>query len=150
VTGREETQLAAELDVHNLIVSAWAAIDRKDWDTYANAFADDGEFEIMGQRRRGRSEIVTGPARDLAKFDVLQHIVSNIAVHVNGDHADGQWYAIAVHVPDSRATARHADTGLRYRFRASRLSDGWRFNEVLLEVLWTSGIAFDIDRSEDP
>ena len=49
-TGLE--RIAAELEVRDLIVSAWAAIDRKDWATYAAAFAPDGEFEILGYRRR--------------------------------------------------------------------------------------------------
>lgn len=137
--------LAAELEVRNLIVSAWAAIDRKDWDTYANSFAEDGEFEIMGQRRQGRAEIVAGPKRDLAKYDVLQHIVTNVTVHVNADDADGQWYAIAVHVPDASDPGRHADVGLRYRFRASRRPDGWCFAEVVLDALWSAGIAFEIE-----
>lgn len=150
MTTADVAELMGELEVRHLIVSAWAAIDRQDWDAYAGAFAEDGEFEIMGQRRRGRSEIVAGPARDLAKYDILQHIVTNVAAHVNADEADGQWYAIAVHVPDASDPARHADVGLRYRFRASRGSEGWRFSEVVLEVLWSSGIAFEIDHAETP
>ena len=136
--------LLDEREIRDLIVSAWAGIDRKDWDTYANAFAEDGEFEILGQRRKGREAIVAGPSRDLAKYDRLQHIVTNEIVRVDGDAAEGQWYAVAVHVPDAAAPGDHADVGLRYRFRARRGGDGWRFAEVVLEVLWTSGMGFAI------
>ncbi len=138
-------RIAAERDVHDLIISAWAAIDRKDWDTYANAFAQDGEFEILGQRRRGRSEIVAGPARDLAKFDGLQHIISNVIVRVDGDEASGQWYCIAIHVPDAARLDQHADVGLRYRFQARRGPEGWHFAEVVITPVWASGMSFEIE-----
>jgi uncharacterized protein (TIGR02246 family) len=147
----DQTQLLLdEREIRNLTLSAWAAIDRKDWDGYANAFAADGEFEIMGQRRKGREEIVAGPARDLAKYHALQHIVTNQIVAVDGDRAEGQWYAIAVHVPDGADLSGHADVGLRYRFAARREAEGWRFAEVVIEVLWTSGESFRIEeRSAD-
>jgi uncharacterized protein (TIGR02246 family) len=136
--------LLDERDIRALIRGGWAAIDRKDWDTYANAFAADGVFEIMGQRRHGREEIVAGPARDLAHFAALQHVITNEIVEVDGDEAHGQWYAIAVHVPSAEEPDRHADVGLRYRFTARRTDEGWRLADVALEPLWTSGLSFDI------
>jgi uncharacterized protein (TIGR02246 family) len=137
--------LQAERDIVRLIRDTWAAIDRKDWNGYADGFAEDGEFEIMGQRRRGREEIVSGPARDLAKFDCLQHLVMNEIVDVDGDRASGQWYAIAVHVPDGSDPSAHADVGLRYRFKVRRELVGWRFEEAVIDVIWTSGMSFGIE-----
>ena len=142
-TGAE--RLAAEFAVRDLIVSAWAAIDRKDWDTYAAAFALDGEFEILGQRRRGRADIAAGPSRDLEKYDGLQHLISNISVRLDGDEATGQWYCVAVHVPDAAQPDRHADIGLVYRFTARRDADGWHFAEVVIRPVWSSGIGFEIE-----
>jgi uncharacterized protein (TIGR02246 family) len=142
-------RLMDERDIKELIRSGWAAIDRKDWDAYANVFAPDGEFEIMGQRRRGREEIVAGPARDLAKYDALQHLVMNELVDVDGDSAEGRWYAVAIHVPDAADPASHADVGLRYGFRARRGEDGWRFAEVVVTVLWTAGTSFAIADHDD-
>ena len=146
-----EDVMRAERDVVRLIRETWAAIDRKDWDAYANAFVEDGEFEIMGQRRKGRAEIVDGPARDLAKYDGLQHLVMNEIVEVDGDRASGSWYAIAVHVPDNASLDAHADVGLRYGFQA-RCDDGaWRFTEAAIQIIWTSGMSFGIEgRPEGP
>jgi uncharacterized protein (TIGR02246 family) len=137
--------LRDEQAIRDLIRGAWAAIDRKEWDVYADAFAEDGTFEIWGQRRQGREAIADGPARDLAKFDRLQHIITNEIVRVTGDDADGQWYAIAVHVPDEADLATHADVGLRYRFSAHRGEEGWRLSEVVLKPVWTAGMKFEID-----
>jgi uncharacterized protein (TIGR02246 family) len=141
--------LQAERDIVRLIRDTWAAIDRKDWDAYADGFADDGEFEIMGQRRKGRDEIVAGPARDLAKFDGLQHLVMNEIVDVDGDRAAGQWYAIAVHVPDASNPSAHADVGLRYRFKVRRDEARWRFEEAVIDVIWTGGMGFGIQARPD-
>lgn len=141
--------MRAERDVVRLIRDTWAAIDRKDWDAYANAFTEDGEFEIMGQRRRGRAEIVAGPARDLARYDGLQHLVMNEIVDVDGDRASGSWYAIAVHVPDNASLGTHADVGLRYDFRAQRDDGDWRFTEAAIQIIWTSGMSFGIEHRPD-
>ncbi len=137
--------IEAERDVVRLIRGMWAAIDRKDWDAYANGFSEDGEFEIQGQRRKGRDEIVAGPARDLAKFDRLQHLIMNELVDVDGDHASGSWYAIAIHVPDGSEPGTHADVGLRYSFQARREDEGWRLREAVIEEIWTGGTSFSIE-----
>jgi uncharacterized protein (TIGR02246 family) len=139
------TDLQAERDVIRLIRATWAAIDRKDWAGYANGFTEDGEFEIMGQRRKGRAEIVAGPERDLAKYHGLQHFIMNEIVDVDGDRAIGQWYAIAVHVPDGSDPGTHADVGLRYRFKTRLQDDEWRFEEAVIDIIWTSGMNFGIE-----
>ena len=141
--------LQAERAIVRLIRQTWAAIDRKDWDAYADGFAEDGEFEIMGQRRKGRAEIVAGPARDLARYDGLQHLVMNEIVDVDGDRAAGRWYAVAVHVPDGSDPGVHADVGLHYRFQARREGDTWRFAEVTIQIIWTSGMSFGIEERPD-
>lgn len=141
--------MRAERDVVRLIRDTWAAIDRKDWDAYADAFAEDGEFEIMGQRRKGREEIAAGPRRDLARYDGLQHLVMNELVDVDGDRATGSWYAIAVHIPDASDPGTHADVGLRYRFQAARQAGEWRFTEAVIQVIWTGGVSFGIEERPD-
>ena len=149
-TDTELRVLADERDIRNLILAAWAGIDSKDWGAYASAFAQDGVFEIMGQRRTGRDAIVAGPARDLSGFERLQHIITNEFIRVEGDGAHGHWYAIAVHVPKAAAPAEHADVGLHYRFRAARGAEGWQLAEVTVELVWSSGMTFEIaDHGDD-
>jgi uncharacterized protein (TIGR02246 family) len=141
--------LLDERELRALMVSFGSALDRKDWAAYAETFAADGEFEIMGQRRAGREAIAAGPARDLERFAALQHLVANQTVTVDGDDASGQWYLFGIHVPDGERRDRHADIGGCYRYRARRTPEGWRFSEVRLEVLWTSGLTFGIDDHRD-
>ena len=143
--------MQAERDIVRLIRGTWAALDRKDWAAYADGFAQDGEFEIMGQRRKGRDDIVAGPARDLAKYDRLQHFVMNelVDVDIDSDCASGSWYAIAVHVPDGSNPALHADIGLRYSFQARREDGEWRFADAVIQVVWASGISFGVEERPD-
>jgi SnoaL-like domain len=136
--------LLDERELRALILRFGAALDHKDWAAYAGTFAVDGEFEIMGQRRVGRAEIAAGPRRGLSKFARLQHI-ANETIDVDGDQASGQWYLFAVHVPSGARPDEHADIGGCYRFRALRTAAGWRFSEVLLDVLWNAGTTFTVD-----
>lgn len=133
-------RLIDEADVHSLILRFALSLDSKDWQGYADTFASDAVFEIMGQRRSGRDAIAAGPKRDLQRFDRLQHIVANQQVQIDGDIARGGWYAIAIHVPDASTPDRHADAGVRYRFVARRTDDTWHFTEVILEPVWTAGM----------
>jgi uncharacterized protein (TIGR02246 family) len=138
-------RLLDEADVRELILAFGRALDEKDWDAYGRVFAQDGEFEILGQRRHGRAEITAGPARDLARFEVLQHVLTNISVRVDGDRADAGAYLIGVHVPVAAEPQRHADIGARYTYAARRTPEGWRFASVKLEVLWSGGLTFGVE-----
>jgi uncharacterized protein (TIGR02246 family) len=137
--------LLDEREIRALILRFGGSLDRKDWAAYAETFAEDGEFEIMGQRRTGRDAIGAGPERDLAKFDRLQHLVANETIDVDGDEASGQWYLFGIHVPSADRPDEHADIGGCYRFRCRRTPEGWRFSEVVIEVLWTAGMTFAVE-----
>ena len=62
------------------------------------------------------------------------------------DEASGQWYLFGIHVPSGERPGEHADIGGRYRFRARRTGEGWRFAEVLLDVLWNAGTTFTVEQ----
>lgn len=140
--------LLDEREILALAVAFGTALDRKDWAAYAATFAEDGTFEIMGQQRVGRAAIAAGPARDLERFDRLQHLVANQIIDVDGDEARGQWYLFGIHVPDAERPAQHADIGGCYRFHCRRTAEGWRFADVRLEVLWHAGLGFAVDEHE--
>jgi hypothetical protein len=99
----------------------------------------------MGQQRRGREEIAAGPARDLARYDSLQHFSTNHMIDVDGDTATASHYVIGVHVPDAGTPARHADVGGRYHCECVRTAHGWRLSHVRIEVLWSGGEDFRIE-----
>lgn len=144
-------RLLDEAEIGRLLLGFAAALDAKDWASYAATFTEDGVFEIMGQKRRGREEIAAGPARDLARYHALQHYSTNHVINVEGDRATASHYVIGVHVPDAGAPERHADVGGRYHCECLRTADGWRLKHVRIEVLWSGGEDFRVEppASED-
>jgi uncharacterized protein (TIGR02246 family) len=136
---------ADEAAIRELLLSYPRALDARDWDAYADAFAPDGEFEIMGQRRAGRADIAAGPARDLTRFDRTQHFVTNQQVAVDGDVATARQYVLAIHVPDAAEPDRHADIGGCYDCDCRRTAEGWKLARLRLEIWWTAGVPFGIE-----
>jgi uncharacterized protein (TIGR02246 family) len=144
----EDPRLRLLLDraeIGDLMLAFGAALDAKDWEAYSEVFTEDASFTIVGQTRRGREAIVAGPGRDLERFDALQHFSCNHRIAIDGDQARASHYLLAVHVPDAGQPAVHADIGGRYDCRCVRTADGWRFAEVELGVLWSSGEEFAIE-----
>jgi uncharacterized protein (TIGR02246 family) len=141
-------RLADKAEISELILTFVHSLDRRDWDAYANTFTEDGVFEIMGQRRTGRVEIGAGPARDLGLFARTQHFSTNHAIELAKDTATAIHYLFAVHIPDADRPDEHADIGGQYRCQCTRTDDGWRFSSVKLEIWWTAGQQFAIQRSD--
>ncbi len=140
-------RLSDEADIRELMLAFARGLDDREWDAYASTFAEDGEFEIMGQRRVGRSEIASGPARDLMKFDRTQHYSTNHRIEIDGDRATASHDLLAIHIPNGARPTEHADIGGRYACECRRTSEGWRFSEVTLEIFWTRGIEFEIEHA---
>lgn len=136
---------ADQAAIRELLLSYPRALDARDWNAYADAFAPDGTFEIMGQVRTGREDIAAGPARDLTRFDRTQHLVTNQEIAVDGDTATARQYVLAIHVPDGAAPDQHADIGGCYDCDCVRTDEGWKFARVRLEIWWTAGVPFRID-----
>src|SRR6266566_4262697 len=94
-------RLLDEAEIRSLMLTFARGLDDRDWTAYAGTFAEDGVFEILGQRREGREAITAGPARDLPRYERTQHFSTNQEVHVHGDMATARSYFIAVHIPDA-------------------------------------------------
>jgi ketosteroid isomerase-like protein len=138
-------RLVDRAEISDLLLAFARALDTRDWDAYADTFAEDGEFRIFDQVRSGREELAAGPARDLTRFDRTQHFSTNHVIEVDGDRATAQSYLLAIHVPDAAKLDVHADIGGAYRCDCVRTAGGWRFRRVTIEVWWTAGAPFAIE-----
>jgi len=138
-------RLADEAAVRALLDRFGQMLDEKDWQGYAATFAEDGSFEIFGERRVGRAEIARGPERDLSRFERTQHFTSNHVVVIDGDEARTRSNLLAVHIPSLAEPDRHADVGARYHGLAKRTPEGWRLAEMRIEPLWSAGIPLEFE-----
>jgi len=138
-------RLLDEAEIRDLLLAFAHGLDGKDWDAYANTFAEDGVFEIFGQQRVGRAAIAAGPERDLTEFDRTQHFSTNHVIAIDGDTATARSYLLAIHIPDADEPDVHTDIGGCYRCTCRRTDEGWRFSHVRPEVWWSAGTPFAIE-----
>lgn len=128
--------------ITNLIQRFGRCLDAKDWAGYSSTFVADGVFEIFGQRRVGRAAIADG-ARELSRYQLTQHYITNVCIELDGDKAISHASVFAVHIPGRAEPSVHADVGGIYHHRCVRTADeGWLFAHVEVEVTWTAGIPF--------
>ncbi|MEV4440914.1 nuclear transport factor 2 family protein [Streptomyces sp. NPDC049577] len=74
----------------------------------------------------------------LARFDRTQHVAADVLVDVepDGERATASWNALMMHVkPDSTLFT----VGGRYETELVRTPQGWRFDQVSAEQIWTTG-----------
>ena len=91
-------------------------IDSGDAPAWAATFTADGVFDVAGQVRSGRNELITFAAGESGH----RHVVVNPVIDVTGDTASVRAYFIVY-----QRTALVA-TGT-YRDEVVRTPDGWRF-----------------------
>lgn len=135
--------------ISDTLIAFARAIDCRDWDGYANLFAEDGELELPFKKpdgtsaghagRAGLADYVSG---DLGRFVATHHLSANHQITLNGDRATTVSYCQCIH--------RHDDDphnvwelGGWYHCALLREADGrWRFAHVRLESVWERGSPF--------
>lgn len=68
-----------------------------------------------------------------ARFERSHHVGANCVIKLDGDRANVHAKVIATHVP-------HLTMGGEYVIEAVRTGEGWRYQRVKLNVIWTAGI----------
>lgn len=87
----ETSRVADELEIRNLVARYAVAVTRADRDAWAATWADDGEWNVVGQSARGRQDLVALLEKLTAVFTcVVQHAHSGV-VELDGDRARGSW-----------------------------------------------------------
>lgn len=136
-------RLLDESDLQKLIMQLPWNLDQRDWDAIGRLFTEDAEFEIKGEKRKGREAIVNGPKGDLEKlYEATYHHVGNIYIDIDGDTAGIIAYTVAYHLPKGSDLTTHADVGGKYHVEAVRTETGWLIRRIRLELHWMGGIPF--------
>ena len=92
------------------------AIDRGDAEGWADTFTPDGVFDVAGQLRSGRDELIAFAA----SVHGLRHTLANPAINVTGDAAAMRAYFVVYEGTAVRGTGTYED-------QLVRTPDGWRF-----------------------
>jgi len=135
----EESTAVRELldrdEISSLLVKFARALDEKDWDGYANLYAEEGVFRRPNGCHRGRAGLAEFVKEDLGHYVATHHVTGNHDIEVAGDTATARSLLQAYHVrsedpSDFWAVGGWYDTDLR------RTEDGWRITSAEPKPVW--------------
>lgn len=128
VNGSFEDQFA----IRTLNESYANAVFCRDADAWAETWADNAEWTLLGTQVKGKANIVAMWQQAMAGFPFAAFFVQIGSLSVNGDRAEGVVYTQEVlELPNGTLI----QTLGRYRDEYLRTSDGWRFYSRHFEKL---------------
>jgi len=127
--------LQDRLEINDLFVRYATALDAGDVEAIVGCFAEDGALHspIVGtyEGHRGIREFGERFARLRESGTQLRHVLSNLVVTLDGDHARATCYLLTVMTRDGKSSLRPPG---RYDCRLVRVKGAWLFkNRVVIE-----------------
>tara|TARA_R110002049_G_scaffold134756_3_gene294274 strand:- start:933 stop:1367 length:435 start_codon:yes stop_codon:yes gene_type:complete len=106
-----------DLALRNLMARYIDAVNRNDADAWIATWAEDGEWNLMGEPVSGRSNVLAMWQQMMGNFDFAVMMPSSCLFTVDGDTASGHWY-LHEYLRDQQGTgitilSRYLDTYTR-------------------------------------
>ena len=134
----DERSVSDELKVQRVLYDyAWAC-DNGDWSLLSSVFTSDAQLDYSstGGPAGGCEEVVRWLQESLSQLPVIQHVVSNFQIEVNGNGAQGRaMFFTSARIPgleDMLTTGGYYDLAFR------RESDGWKIERLVEDNRWMS------------
>jgi ketosteroid isomerase-like protein len=126
--------------LRTLMITGWRALDHKDFDTWADCWAEDATFEFSPWGvLTGREEIRAKVETSEEPYVSMIHHILNLDFHVEGDTATGVGFMWFVGVGAGQETSGQYNMGGPYEWRYRRDSDHWRISAMKLGVWYSHG-----------
>ncbi|MPZ93467.1 MAG: nuclear transport factor 2 family protein [Propionibacteriales bacterium] len=122
-------------EISDLVSRVGTWLDDKNFDELQSIFTEDVRIQTQGGSSSGIAAVAE-QARRNHEADRTQHVITNVLVQVEGDHATAQANLIATFVPSAADPAALVTHGERYRFRAVRAHCVWRLCGVDVSHVW--------------
>jgi len=118
-------KLADELAIRALVARYCHGIAERDDKAWADTWATEAEWQLMGQELRGRDAILAFYQKVVAGARWVVQVATDGVIELAGDDATGRWQITeTIQLKDGRALLNVG----RYRDRYRRDRDGaWRF-----------------------
>jgi hypothetical protein len=132
-------QVADRIAIDDLLDAYAHAIDTRDWDLFRSLFVPGAvlDYGSEGGPRCEVDEAVKWLDRSLAPFSMLQHIVANRRVEIDGDRARVRAYVFSpLGVPNGEMGLTFILSGGTYDDQLRKTPDGWRFEQRLVKSAW--------------
>jgi hypothetical protein len=128
--------MADQLDIQRLLHDyAWAC-DNGEWVLLASVFTPDADLDYSstGGPAGGRDEVVGWLEESLGQVEMIQHVVSNLQIDVDGNEAAGRaMFFTSVRLPGVDGLLL---TGGYYRLRFAHTADGWKIRSLAEDNRW--------------
>lgn len=132
--------------ISGLIARLGQMLDDKRFDDAPSILADDVSVQTGGGSAQGRDAVVVQASR--THTVTTQHVLTDVAIDLDGDHAQVRANAIITFAPDGpgrRLTINDAEQGEPYltlgevyRLEARRADDGWRITRIEVTRSWST------------
>jgi len=125
-------QISDRLEIQQLFTDYASAIDQKNFDALDVVFTADAyiDYRAMGGIDGRFPEIKAWLAQVLPNFPNYFHLVSNVALKIEGDRASSTivcFNPMQVNLPDGKSQVMFL--GLWYHDKLVRTAQGWRMSE---------------------
>ena len=131
-------ELVAREEIRDLLNRYSHAIDRRDWQAFADVFWPDGlvEYGLYNDVAVHFGPIVEQVYID-SRIDISQHFLGNCIIRVEGSTAYGETYVHALHrVPNDDGTYRDVIMGCRYLDTFECRHGDWRISHRKVAFDW--------------
>jgi 3-phenylpropionate/cinnamic acid dioxygenase small subunit len=135
-------QLRDRLDIEDLLTRYCAAIDAKDFDLLDEVFTADAtiDYTRSGGIRDAYPAVKSWLTTVLAPFRVVQHLITNVRVEIDGDRARSVCYFFnPMGLPRKDEGVHTFFCGGIYRDQLIRTERGWRITERVNDQLYAHG-----------
>ena len=148
--GMDLQTLIDRAEITDLLTRYARAVDRRDWDLFRTVFTPDARIDYtqVGGAAGSLDEVVGFLSKVMPMFEVMQHLISNIEIDIDGDEAKVTAMVYnPLKLPDTEVWA----TGGWYHHELVRTPDGWRSRSLVEEAGWFHGIpAPESSPDDDP
>ncbi|MED5263335.1 MAG: nuclear transport factor 2 family protein [Myxococcota bacterium] len=119
-----EDSIRDELAIRELVARYAATVGNGDVEGWSRTWAEDGEWEVLGQTSRGREAVTNRLEELLGGLEFVVQMASGGILEIRGDQATGYWQ-ITEH--GRFAGGNPLFTLGAYRDRYVRVEGDWRF-----------------------
>jgi hypothetical protein len=129
--------LADRLELNDLVSRLGRCLDERDFDGLRQLLTADATV-TTAKTARGLDAVVAQARRRHSRDQSVQHIITNLIVDTEGDHASGRANLLATFAREGPADPAPLLVGEVYRFTFRRTPAGWRISSVTSTVSWSA------------
>ena len=128
-----ESRVADELAIRSLVARYAEAVSAYDETMWAETWASEGQWLVLGRSPTGREEVVKVWNELMSGFEFVVQQATSGHVTIEGDNATGRWQILEFGKMKNGTSMMNIGF---YRDECVREADGWRFKSRVFSPLY--------------